>query len=107
MTVMRKLRHCNRGAAVVAAVVTTLGAAPAADAYLTIGSGRFAMPGLGGDAAGTAYIAWNGGDGSGEAPLRFCRLPRGATVCDAGVGPTISAPNTSLLRPFIARSGDA
>ena len=54
------------------------------------------------DGAGTAYIAWNGG----ELPstLRFCRLPRGATACD--VTTTIAGAGDSLTRPFVSVSGD-
>jgi hypothetical protein len=92
-------------ASAVIALAALLAATPAASAYITIGSGNAAMPGLSVDPAGTAYIAWNG-NATGDLPLQFCRLPRAAAGCDAGVGATIAAPGTSLSRPFIAVAGD-
>lgn len=95
----------KRACAVVAAALAgMLMAAPAASAFV-IGPGK--EPGLAVDAAGTAYIAWNGPEGT-NATLRFCRLPRGATACGAGVAPMLPAPatTTSLRRPFVVVSGD-
>jgi len=89
---------------VAAALAGTLLAAPAADAFV-IGPGS--RPGLAVDPAGTAYVAWNGPEAT-NSTLRFCRLPRGATACDAGVGAGLPAPptTTSLSRPFVVVSGD-
>ena len=54
------------------------------------------------DAAGTAYIAWNGP----SAVLRFCRLPRSATACDPTAAASIAAPGSgSSGRPFVVVSG--
>lgn len=92
------------GVVAAAALAGTLLAPPAAGAFV-IGPGS--RPGLAVDAAGTAYVAWNGPEPS-NSTLRFCRLPRGATGCDAGPAPTLAAPATtnSLSRPFIVVSGD-
>ena len=84
-------------------VAATLLAAPAANAF-TIGPGS--RPGVAVDASGTAYIAWNGPEVQNVAPLRFCRLPRGATACDAGAAGSIATPGTSLSKPFIVVSGE-
>ena len=54
------------------------------------------------DPAGTAYIAWIGAEPS-TTTLHFCRLPRGAAACD--VNAPITAPGTSLTRPFVTVSG--
>ena len=67
---------------------------------VTIGNGS--KPGVAVDAAGTAYIAWYGPE-SNISTLRFCRLPRGASACDAAFN--IDAPATSLSRPFVTVSG--
>jgi hypothetical protein len=69
---------------------------------LTIGSGH--KPGVAVDAAGTAYIAWYGPEST-VTSLHFCRLPRGATACD--VATTITAPGTTLSRPFVTVDGAA
>jgi hypothetical protein len=77
-------------------------AAPAhAAAPFVIGAGE--NPGLAVDAAGTAYIAWNGTENTGTRSLHFCRLPRGATSC---TDTTIAgAPFFTLYRPFVTVSG--
>lgn len=86
-------------------VAATLLSAPAANAF-TIGPGS--RPGVAVDASGTAYIAYNGPEVQNVAPLRFCRLPRGATACDAGAASSIVTPgnSNSLSKPFIVVSGE-
>ena len=86
-------------AAALLAALALPAAAPAASP-LAIGTGH--KPGVAVDAAGTAYIAWYGGEPS-VTSLQFCRLPRGAGAC-ARRG-QIAAPNTSLSRPFVTVSG--
>jgi hypothetical protein len=84
-------------AAAVAAFL--LVAAPArAAAPIVVGTG--ADPGLAVDAAGTAYIGWNGPEPGGTRTLHFCRLPRGASTC---ADTTIPVPDGtySLSRPFL------
>src|SRR3954452_19268530 len=54
------------------------------------------------DPAGTAYIAWIGSEPT-ITSLHFCRLPRGASAC--AVNAPITAPGTSLTRPFVTVSG--
>jgi hypothetical protein len=67
---------------------------------IAVGSGYNA--GVTVDPAGTAYIAWVGPE-SNVTTLQFCRLPRGATACDArGM---IAAEGTSLSRPFLVVEG--
>ena len=73
--------------------------APSAAGAGTIGHGF--GPGLAVDAAGTAYIAWSGS--ANRAPLRFCRLPRGASACD--IAHAIVAPGTTTSRAFVVVSG--
>jgi hypothetical protein len=93
-------------ALVVATLAATLLAASVADAF-TIGTGRFASPGLAVDAAGTAYVTWNGQENAlNIAPLRFCRIARGATACDAGAASAIVTPGNALDRAAVAVSGD-
>jgi hypothetical protein len=87
---------------VVAALAVTLLVAPAASAFV-IGPGS--RPGLAVDAAGTAYVAWNGPEIT-NSTLRFCRLPRGATACDSSSVLPAPATTTSLSRPFVVVSGD-
>ena len=65
-------------------------------------SGTGHKPGVAVDAAGTAYLAWYEDEG-GATTLRFCRLPRGAVACEAAH--QITAPNSSLSRPFVTVSG--
>jgi hypothetical protein len=101
MTVKSKL-----GTLVVASLAAMGLGAASADA-LTIGSGRSASPGLAVDAAGTAYIAWNGQENPMNiAPLHFCRLPRGAAACDAGAASAIATPGNSLTRAAVVVTGD-
>ena len=101
MTVKRKL------GTLVLATLASMGAGAASADALTIGTGRFASPGLTVDAAGTAYITWNGQENAMNiAPLRFCRLPRGAAACDAGAASAITTPGNSLARAVIAVTGD-
>jgi hypothetical protein len=86
-----------------AALLLALPASARAATPLVVGQG--ADPGLAVDAAGTAYLAWNGTEPSGTRTLHFCRLPRGATAC-AGAA-TIAVPDGtySLYRPFVSVSG--
>jgi hypothetical protein len=85
--------------------VTTDGLAPMVTAapggQVLLGAG--ARPGLAVDAAGTAYVAWNGPEY--PTSLQFCRLPRGAASC--GSRHTIAVPEatTSVSRPFVTVSG--
>lgn len=88
---------------IVAALLLAPSTAIAADAT-TIGPGG--RPNAAVDPTGTAYIAFNGPDAGAGSKLRFCRLPRGATACDADVAATIASPGTSLSRPFVTVSGD-
>src|SRR6478735_3470271 len=85
--------------AFVAAALLTPAAAEAAP--FAIGPGE--LPGVTVDAAGTAYIAWNGLEAG--HPPHYCRLPRGATACD--VATTLpTAPNTDTLsRPIVNVAG--
>jgi hypothetical protein len=77
-----------------------LPAAAHAASPLTIGTGH--KPGVAVDAAGTAYIAWYGGEST-FSSLQFCRLPRGASAC-AHRG-QIATSQDSLSRPFVTVSG--
>jgi len=81
-------------------VALALPAAARAATPITIGTGH--KPGVAVDAAGTAYVAWYVDEG-GPTKLRFCRLPRGAVTCQ--VAHQITAPNSSLSRPFVTVSG--
>ncbi|MEA2221413.1 MAG: hypothetical protein QOJ35_4039 [Solirubrobacteraceae bacterium] len=94
----------QRAAVLATALAGALLTASPAGAF-TIGQGS--RPGLAVDAAGTAYVAWNGTEVT-NATLRFCRLPRGAAACAAGVAGTLpaTATSTSLSRPFVVVSGD-
>jgi hypothetical protein len=84
---------------VAALAFALLAAAPGAGAF-SIGPGG--QPGLAVDAAGTAYVAWNGP----SAVLRFCRIPRGATACDPTAAASIAVPGSgSSGRPFVVVSG--
>ena len=86
---------------VVLALVVGLAAPAGTDAATAVPIGVGYAANVAVDGAGTAYIAWNGG----EIPstLRFCRLPRGATACD--VTTTIAPPGDSLTRPFVSLAG--
>jgi hypothetical protein len=66
----------------------------------TIGDGS--KPGVAVDAAGTAYIAWNGPEAS-TSSLQFCRKPRAAAGCDVRIAIPITG--NSLSRPFVSVSG--
>ncbi len=90
---------------VLAALVAVLLLPASARAATPLVIGQGADPGLAVDAAGTAYLAWNGTEPSGTRSLHFCRLPRGATAC-AGAA-TLSVPDGSysLYRPFVSVSG--
>ena len=96
-------RRHRRGAVLAAALAAALLAPSSASAFV-IGPGR--DPGLAVDAAGTAFIAWNGPENA--STLRFCRLPRSATVCDAGTTTSIAVPadTTAGSRPFVAVAGN-
>ena len=88
-------------AVVAIAFAASLLGAPVASAVTIVGPGS--SPGLAIDEAGTAYIAWNGPEET--SALRFCRLPRGATECDADAASTIAAAGGSLTRAFVTVSG--
>jgi hypothetical protein len=79
------------------------GARPASASI--IGAGE--RPGFAVGTAGTAYVAWSGPEDT-NSTLHFCRLRRGATVCDAGIAavPPTPATTTSVYRPFAIVSGD-
>ncbi|MEA2170980.1 MAG: hypothetical protein QOF76_4280 [Solirubrobacteraceae bacterium] len=97
----------NKRAAVAAAIVAvSLVPGTAHGAVATTIAPAGTLPGLAVDPAGTAYIAYNGPEALGVAPLQFCRLPRGATACDTGVTADLLAPGTSLSRPFVIVTGD-
>ena len=65
--------------------------------------GAGARPALAVDAAGTGYIAWNGGNN--PTTLEFCRLPRGAAACASRHAVVVPAQTTSGTRPFVTVSG--
>lgn len=86
--------------------VLAIGAQPArAAAPVMIGAGSQAAATV--DAAGTAYIAFNGLANSSNQPLRLCRLPRGAAACAAVVDLPVTGPGVirSDTRPFVSTSG--
>jgi hypothetical protein len=89
-----------RNAALAVLAVALLAPAAAGAAPVTIGAGH--RPGVAVDPAGTAYIAWYGPE-SNTTSLQFCRLPRGAGACD--VKTTLTAPGTTLSRPFVTVDG--
>jgi hypothetical protein len=70
---------------------------------LVLGPGS--RPGVAVDAAGTGYVAWNASDN--PTSLQFCRLPRGAGVCDSRHAIVVPASTTSGSRPFVTVSGSA
>ena len=94
----RLTAHLLAGGALLVALA--LPAAARAASPLTIGTGH--KPGVAVDAAGTAYIAWYGGEST-MSSLQFCRLPRGASAC-AQRG-QIATSQDSLSRPFVTVSG--
>ncbi len=67
---------------------------------IAIGSGYNA--GVAVDSTGAAYIGWVGPEPD-VTSLQFCRLPRGAAVCD--IKGVIAAQGTSLSRPFLVVEG--
>ena len=73
--------------------------APAAAAIGNVGPGS--QPGVAVDAAGTAYIAWNGPEQ--PSTLRFCKYPRGGSACTLTT--TIATLGNSLTRPFVTVNG--
>jgi hypothetical protein len=89
---------------VAAAVAASLLVAAPARAATPVVVGTGADPGLAVDAAGTAYLAWNGPEPGGTRSLHFCRLPRGATSCaDVAIAPPDGT--YSLYRPFVTVNG--
>lgn len=77
---------------VAAAALGGLLCAPSvADAGGTFGIGAGSGPGVTLDAAGNAYIAWNGPGAVSR--LQFCKLLRGASACARRF--TIAAPGTA------------
>jgi hypothetical protein len=82
------------------AALFLIAASGARAAPVAIGQGK--APAVALDAAGTAYIAWNGTEFNSS--LNFCRLPRGAQACE----PTVAIPTqgTSLTRPFVQVEGN-
>jgi hypothetical protein len=91
---IRRLRNIALSAA-----VTGLLALPSAAGAFAIGPGT--QPGVAVDAAGTAYIAWHGPGN--PSSLEFCRLPRGATVCESRHA--IATPGDTISRAFVVVSG--
>ena len=85
------------------AALLLLPASARAATPLVVGQG--ADPGLAVDAAGTAYLAWNGTEASGTRSLHFCRLPRGATACAGAATIAVPGGSYSLYRPFVSVSG--
>ena len=78
-------------------IVGGAGAAP-----LVLGPGD--QPSVAVDAAGTAYIAWNGPEVNQHAP-HYCRLPRGASACDVALTlPTVGGTDTTT-RPHVSLVG--
>lgn len=94
----RRARRAGAAAVAVAAVApaAAMGATPG-----DLGPGTEAAVAL--DAAGTAYIAWNGLE-SGTTSLQFCRVPRNALACD--LRSTVPAPAQTTERPFVTVSAD-
>jgi hypothetical protein len=86
---------------VLAALLTLLVPSAAAAAPFAIGSGS--EPGLAVDAAGTAYIAYNGAETG--APPHVCRLPRGATACDVVRTLPVVAGTDTTSRPTVTVAG--
>ena len=85
-----------------AALACALFPAAAAAAPGSLGTGS--RPHVAMDAAGTAYIAWNGIENSGPNTLYFCRLPRGGTACQ-NPSTVVSTTGNSLSQPFVAVDG--
>jgi hypothetical protein len=92
-----------RGATIVAVgLLAALWAPGSAGAAGTFGIGAGSAPGVAVDAAGTAYIAWNGPEA--VSTLQFCRLPRGASAC-APRASIAGVPGTADGRAFVFVSG--
>ena len=90
----------------VLAILAALALSPAtasAAAPVTLGAGS--GPNVAVDAAGTAYVVWNGPeDSSSVSKPVFCRIPRGASACD--VGPKqLAIGGTSLSVPYVFATG--
>jgi hypothetical protein len=90
-----------RGVLVAAAIAGLLCAPGRAAAAGTFGIGDGSGPGVGLDAAGNAYIAWNGPEA--VTTLQFCKLPRGASAC--APRSTVAAPGTADGRAFVFVAG--
>ncbi len=97
-----KMQDCLMRLALPVVLIAALVSPAAASAagVATIGEGS--KPGVAVDAAGTAYIAWNGPEVA-TSSLQFCRKPRAAAVCDVRTAIPISG--NSLSRPFVSVSG--
>ena len=94
----------SAGAAVSVLVSVALVAPPAAAEPVVLGAG--VQPGVAVDTAGTAYVAWLGGESS-DNTLQFCRIPRGAAACDIRKAIPTPAGSNSLTRPFVHVDGAA
>ncbi|HEY6892482.1 MAG TPA: hypothetical protein VI300_32050 [Solirubrobacter sp.] len=90
--------------AVLAVVALLLASAPGvarAAAPFAIGSGS--LPNVAVDAAGVAYVAYNGVEAGG--PPHFCRLPRGASACDVALTLPIPGGTDTTSRPVVTVVG--
>jgi len=85
----------------VASAIAFAAFAPSAAGAAAGNLGPGGRPGLAVDAQGTAYVSWIGAEPS-VTSLHFCRLPRGATTCQAL---TLPATGTSISRPFVSIDG--
>src|SRR5687768_10530107 len=65
------------------AALALLPAASASAAVTPITLGKGSVPGVAVDANGTAHVAWHP-DVNGDAPLKYCKVSRGARTCDGG-----------------------
>jgi hypothetical protein len=85
-----------------AAAALLIAPAAASAAPFTIGTGD--DPNVAVDGSGTAYIAWaESAPDSSFSTLHFCRLPRGATVCEGQ--PIITEAGNTISRPFVTVAG--
>jgi hypothetical protein len=73
----------------------------ASGAPFSIGPGT--LPNVAVDPAGVAYIAYNGLEA--DAPPHFCRLPRGASACDAALTLPTPVGTNSTSRPVVTVVG--
>jgi hypothetical protein len=88
--------------AVVAVLLFAVLAGRAAAAPIVLGPGE--SPDVYVDGEGTAFVAFNGNE-TGD-PVRFCRLPRGASACDVSLTlPLPSASGGSTNRPVVHVAG--